>query len=504
MYYKSMDVLPLKYITDEDKIAVGKELADLAVLKRKGFPVPDGLVIFPPEIPIHETLNTFRDHTRERFESSLIMFKKKLFEIAPPEVLISELKKHHVSHKIVWKDTLTKWVEQIRSNVWRNESVSVSVVGELSPVPVFFIGRKRSSGRVYYSSDESKIVILTDTGELGDEEKKLLGDIMERIQKGFVFHYLLEWVCDDRGIYITRVRDFDELALVSPAGAKDSITMHNAEAVKKDSVKTMLKLFVDLSEGLVTEEDADGIFLASEKIETQDQKIMKIVESGMGQAETVIFQLTNINSNHDVSSALRLIHEPELLQKEVRNYLFAKHNYTKQTLVGSDVVKNSLMHIQLGIPPVRSVSELSALKDKLKNLGVERRGNQELWVELSIPQNWIEIEKYIKEGIDGIIVDLDLLHRFLIGRADNTSGDQFYQFSAKLVLDFLEGYIGKVNKKDIRFLFKSSHALDSEVVTFCLKKGVFGLILDKVQFGGARAFVARLERHHVIDKHVEL
>lgn len=117
MYYSDMDVLPIKYITEDDRIRVGKEMTDLATMKRAGFPVPEGLVLLPPEIPIHETLKAFRDHDRERFESSLTIIKRKFFEIEPPQELVEELKKHSISVQTVWKDALQKWIEQIRSLV---------------------------------------------------------------------------------------------------------------------------------------------------------------------------------------------------------------------------------------------------------------------------------------------------------------------------------------------------------------------------------------------------
>ena len=133
-----MDVLPIRYITDSDRLLVGRELTDLAAIKRLGFSVPDGIVVFPPEIPISETLKAFRDHNQERFESSLIIFKKKLLSIKPPEELVTQLKNHHVPVETVWRDTLMKWIEQIRATVWKEDKVSSTIIDTLPGVPVFF------------------------------------------------------------------------------------------------------------------------------------------------------------------------------------------------------------------------------------------------------------------------------------------------------------------------------------------------------------------------------
>ena len=499
----SMDVLPIRYITDSDRLLVGRELTDLAAIRRLGFSVPDGIIVFPPEIPLTETLKAFRDHDQERFESSLTIFKKKLLAIEPPDELVSQLKNHHVPVETVWRDALMKWIEQIRATVWKEDKVSSSIVDNLAGVPIFFTGKQSASGYAYFDSEDNKIIIVTELGSLPEKEKKEIEDSVEKLRKKFIFSYRLDWICDESGIFIIRVKPYEPSLLHTQEVEKVSITPNTPVITKKEPVKTTLKLFVDLSEGLVVEEDADGIFLASEKIETEDQKILKLVDSALTSGETVIFQLSDVRDKNDVSSALRLLHQPDLLKQEVRNYQFAKHNYTKQTLVSGSVVKQSLLHIELGIPSVRSVIELSEMKKKLTALGVERKGNQKLWIDLSIPQNWIEVKKYINEGVDGIIVNLDQLYHFLAGIREVES-EQFYKFSADLVLRFLEGFISELKGSHIKILFKSEQVLDSEVVTFSLKHGLYGLILNRVQFNGARKYVSRLEKHHLTRREVEL
>ena len=185
------------------------------------------------------TLKAFRDHDRERFESSLTIIKRKFFEIEPPQELVEELKKHSISVQTVWKDALQKWIEQIRSLVWRKGSVSISVLDDLAGIPVFFTGKHIAFGRAYYSPDETKIILLTDSGEIGDREKKKLEEIVEKLHKKFVFHYLIHWGCDENGVFITRVRTFDELDLVQNAKEKDVITPKEQSITKKQPVKAI-------------------------------------------------------------------------------------------------------------------------------------------------------------------------------------------------------------------------------------------------------------------------
>ena len=48
-------------------------------------------------------------------------------------------------------------------------------------------------------------------------------------------------------------------------------------------------------------------------------------------------------------------------------------------------------------------------------------------------------------------------------------------------------------------LFKSEHVLDDEVVRFSVKHGVFGLILNRIQLGGAREYVYRFEKRFLLE-----
>lgn len=496
----SMDILPLLFVTDEDAPLVGRELTALANIKRLGIPVAEGIVVFPPQIPFTTILKSYLEHDTERFEQSLSIFRNQVFAIPVPEKLESELEKHHMKASQVWKDALSRWLDQIRSKVWR-EGVSEKLVYELSPIPIFFTGKHSASGEAFFDAEEKAIKIRVTEGDLVGDQQEKIKEYVDLLKRKVLSHYVMHWIVDDKGIQIVRIVEFTHLVDTKKFETEVSIKSYVPESKKEEkSIKTKLKLFGDFSEGLIVEPNIDGIYLASERIETDDLKIMKLVESGMLVDEYVIFQLTNHKSYSDVSSTLRLIHQPELVQKELRTFLFAKHNYGKTRLHGTMPLRQSLLHLQLGIPKISSLAELQELKKLMKKCGVERKGNTKLWVEFSVPENWVHLEAYKEEGLDGIIVNLDELYGTLIG-VEGYRILPFYKFDAEVVLSFLAQFIKSAK---VPVLFKSEYALDDEIVKFSILHGVFGLILNRIQMGGAREYIARFERKHVLDRQVEI
>ncbi len=495
-----MDVLPLRFITAEDAPLVGKELTELALIKRLGFPVADGIVLFPPHIPFTTILKSYQAHDSVRFEQSLEIIRSQVMKIPYPEKMESELEKHKMKAAQVWKDALTRWLEQVRSKVWR-EGISEKLVSGLSPIPIFFTGKHMASGEAFYDGEDRAVKIRIIEGELEGEIQDKLKEYVEQLKKKILSHYVLHWIVDDKGIHIVRIVEFTHILESKKYESEVSIKSYVPESRKEEKkIKTKLKLFADYSEGLIVEPDVDGIFLASERIETDDQKILKLVESGMLVDEYVLFQLTNRKSFSDVSSTLRLIHQPELVQKELRTFLFAKHNYGKTRLHGTMPLRQSLLHLQLGIPKIASLNELQEMKKLMKKCGVVRKGNTKLWVELSVPENWVHLEAYKEEGMDGIIVNLDELYGALIG-VEGYRTLPFYTFDPEVVLSFLAQFIKKAK---MPVLFISEYVLKDEIVTFAITHGVFGLILNRIQLGGAREYIARFERKHILEKQVEL
>lgn len=505
-----MEVIPLKFIHHDDTLLVGKELVDLASLKRLGFPVPEGLVLLPPQLPLTTVLRAYKEHDRDRFEQSLEIIRRQVYAIAPPESLDEQLKGYTVPVEIVWRDALKSWLEEVRSKVWRL-GVSEKLVENLSVVPIFFTGIHKVSGNAFFNSDTQKIVIQVVQGELHNDFQKKIEELVEKIRKKVLTSYIIDWIVDENDLWIVRVYPFthdietqETKEKVREPSLRVEILSRSLipEHIKK--VRTSLKIYADLSEGLTIAKDIDGVFIASEKVETDDQKILKLVEGALAVDEQVIFQLADIRSAFDISSSLRLLNQTELLEREIQTFQFAKHHYSKLSssskTSGEMVEKRVLQNLHIGVPVVRSVDEFTKIKLLIKNLGV---AHVEIWTDFSVPENWIHLDSYISAGLDRITLNLDELYSFLIGK-EQYSNHPFYKFEPQTVIDYLTPFMKRLHQKNIRVLLRCEHVLDPLIIKFALSSGLYGLILKSYHLAGANEYISGFERKHILNRQIEL
>ena len=500
MYDGGMDVYPIHFIHHDDISFLGREIVDLSSIKRLGFPVPDGIVLIPPQLPFTTILKAYKTDNRDIFEQRLEIIRKEVFAIPLPESLSSHLKNHAISAKVVWHDCLQRWIEQVRSRVWRF-GVTDELVNELTPIPIFFTGKHTASGRAYFESSERKIVIEVVGGELDGDFQDRIKKIIEDVRKKVLTNYVFDWAIADKKVVILRVYPYTESASVVEPVEKIEFQKTADTVGKTKSILTSMKIYADFSEGMVFAEDIDGVFISSEKIGTDDERILKLVESALLVREDVIFQLSDVRSLSDISSAIRLIHQPEILEKELRLFQFAKLHYSKS--YDAESVKRSLYNLQIGIPLLRSAGELLALKEQMKSRGIEIRANQKLWVNLSVPENWIQLDAYLQVCFSGVVIDIDELYGFLIGE-QHFSQSQFYQFDSNLIFSFLAQYFKKLHAEKIPILLTGSKVLELEMVQNAITHGINGVILKHFQISGARAFVASIEKKHIMKKSIEL
>jgi hypothetical protein len=492
-----MDVIPLKFIHHDDVSIVGKELVDLASLQRLGFPVPEGLVLLPPQLPLTTVLKAYKEHDRDRFEQSLEIIRRQVYAIAPPEALIEHLKPNKIFAETVWKDALKSWLEQIRSRVWRL-GVSIDLVEDLTAIPVFFTGNHHVSGRAYFNSETQKIVIQVINGELEDDLQKKIEETVEKSRKKVLTSYIFDWIFDGKDFWIVRVYPFTHEVETEDVKEKVEIQTIHVPVVTTKRIQTSLKIYGDLSDGLTIAKEIDGVFIASEKVENDDQRILKLVESALAVDDDVIFQLADVRSLHDVGSGLRLLHQVDFLEREIQTFLFAKHHYTKVQSV--TMQKRILQNLHISIPIVRNVSEFSKIKIQLMNLGLN---NVNTWVDFSIPENWIHLEEYLKIGLDGVIVNMDELYGFLIG-VEQYNNHPFYNFETKTVIEFIAPYLKLLHKEKVKVFLRSEHVLDPEIIKFSIAQGIYGLILKPYHLAGSLEYIGGFERKHILNKQPEL
>ncbi|MEK7548678.1 MAG: phosphoenolpyruvate synthase [Patescibacteria group bacterium] len=100
--------------------------------------------------------------------------------------------------------------------------------------------------------------------------------------------------------------------------------------------------------------------------------------------------------------AARYLKEPELFALEMEALKAVRH--------GTD-----LQNLHLMIPFVRTVTEFQGVRKLVEASGLKQGPDFKIWMMVEIPANVWEIEKYLREGIDGVSIGSNDLTQLMLG-----------------------------------------------------------------------------------------
>ena len=222
-------------------------------------------------------------------------------------------------------------------------------------------------------------------------------------------------------------------------------------------LKTATQVYVSLSEigkvAQLTDQHIDGIGLLSAEslLEhiglhpkkvildgRQDEYIAKLVEqlemvcSHLGQ-RPVIYRISDFQTNeyrnlvggktfepHEKNpflgyrGALRYIHDQQVFEMELEAIKIARN-------------KRGVKNLWIAIPFVRNVRELEEVKKIIAANGLYRSPSFKVHMMCEIPSNVVMLEKFLDVGIDGIIIDSDVLTTLMMG-TDRENSEVAYEF----------------------------------------------------------------------------
>lgn len=475
-----MFYLPIKSVREEDSPILTQELMRLAKLSQLGFPVADGILVFPPHIHLKTTLEHYRYKDKEFFEQSLSLIKSQIDKIQPPEELVKEFNKRKFDYTKIWKQLLDNWLGQIRSKIFR-EGFSPKLLENLKALPVFFTNPIKYTASAYFDYVDNFTVIETLGPKIEPEEELLIDGIVQKANKKLIFPQIYTFINDGK-IKLVKTSEFtqypqNQTFIKNPNGVLEKIRLN------KEVFNTTTKVFLDISEGLAIQNFVDGFFLDSSNYSSFDELTWKLVEvSSSYENKTVLYKLPD-DKNEQVRGTLRLIHDPKLLKAKVDPFVFARH-------------KKSLLNPQLIIPFIRSNNELVQLKRELSALGVSRKGSLKVWMEFATPENFINVENYIESGFDGAIVNLEELSKLLGGFGPSKEESFYYKDQIIGLKKLLEGGLKVFKKHNIPVIFSGRIAQNDEMVKFIVEKGVYGIVVNLTDSYGIR------DHLHFIEKRV--
>ncbi len=459
-----MEILPIKILTDDDAPVFGKLNVDLGKLQRLGIPVANGLVVTPPDLHLKTTLEHFDFENREVFEQSLNLLKKELENLSVPDVFQKEIKKHTKLVKKLWLNLLFIWVEQIKKRLWK-DGFSKGLTENLEPQVLIFVNKIEASGNAFFDPNQQEVIINIVTGSLKPNDQKKLDEVVRIANKKLFMPHVYQWIKDTK-IVFSGIKPYTPTETTEIL--RSNLVNSRSNLVK---IKSAIKVFLDLSIGLVIQQDIDGIYIQSEKIKDWEELVHKIVESAITFPDKPVLVKLSGNTLGSVTDAID----------------FARHKHSLR-----------LPNVHVVIPFVRIPNELIQIKRDLAVKKLMRKNSLQLWMEAATPENIINLEEYLLQGVDGVVLNLDELIAHLNGFDHTNEELGFYKKQVSGLLKFLENGIKLLHKEKVSFIAQGGIVLEKEILEFLVAKGVYGIVVEKYDAPSAKDLLYQVEKKNIL------
>ncbi|OGE66783.1 hypothetical protein A3H85_03245 [Candidatus Daviesbacteria bacterium RIFCSPLOWO2_02_FULL_40_8] len=488
-----MLILPIESISEVDQALFGANIYNLSQLKRSGLPVPDGIALTPPEFILKTVLEHTRDHQIELFEQRLTLLRETLLNTPIPTELLSILKTHkkfwcqsslYDDPKQLWESLIDRWLAQLRAKIWR-DGFSTPIEEAFSPYLIFFADKTwvKTDVTAFIDPDSSEVLLKT-TQKLTVPTIQQIQDAVRLGDKKLYLPHFYQFTINNKPILIgispyTNHIEGNDVEIEIPLKQENKL------------IRSATKLFVNATSGItLADSHVDGVLVETERFNDPHEAIIKVGEMAILNIHLPIILRLPDFKNGDIQGSLRLINQQSLLDTSSSTYLFLRN-------------KKRLLNISLGIPTVRSVEEYKELKNQLAKRGINRGPTLKYWLEFNVPENIIRVDDYLKIGLDGIILDLDMIQTHLCGI--NTQEGEFYKHNIGVVMDFLQPFCTSINNQSLPLIAKGQLALYPQILDFLILQGVYGVVVNTlVESFGLGEHLVESEQRSIIRKLTDL
>lgn len=459
-----MTILPIEVISEIDQPIFGPNLLNLGKLKRNGFTIAAGLAVSPPEIILSTVLKHLQTHDKEIFEQKLTIIKQELVKIPLPEELEKQLGKHKsffIAGKVVknkkqlWLTLLGLWLGEIRSKIW-HEGFTLDAASGLEAQAVSFVDKISAQISSFYDP-ESEDVMIDCPQKLEPRILKEIDEIVMSANKKLFLPQIYKFIISSNKLYLVELIPYTQTLPVSKI----------PEVVipqKQQIIKSAVKIFVNLSTGFSVEDTMDGVLIEGEKLADFEKIVFKLCDCALNfPTKPIIFKLPDICDSEKIRGTLRILNQKSLLDSACEILLFVRN-------------KKHLYNIELAIPYIRSSSELLQIKKELAIRDITRKGILKFWLEMAVPENLLNLDDYLTLGIDGVVLNLDELQKFL-GGYDFSEGE-FYKKDVLAVIKFITPHFKILHQNKIPVLAKGSLCIHPDMLDFLVGAGVWGIVAN--------------------------
>lgn len=495
-----LEVLPIKLLSEDDALIFGKLNVEFGKLSRGSLSVADGFVVTPPTFKLQTVLNHYMLGNRELIEQSLVLVRKELQKQPIPQEVSHEIRKNEsffVEGKSfsdiqsLWHFLIDLWLDEIKSKIWKY-GFSPDLTKNLTPQIVSFVKKVAAYGEAYFDEITGEVVVNIKQGDLDPGQHKELTDIIQAANKKLLIKHSYQWILDSKikliGINFYTPNEETVIIKKSP---------HEIVSVATDTkrIAGVTKVFLDLSNGFVIEKNVDGAFIAAEKIinlnnkDSFEELAFKLTETAKSlEDKKVLFKLPDIPETlGGVRGSLRLLHQESLLNPIVKIIKFLKK-------------EKKLGNVQILIPFLRHSNEYKMIKKKLADEGINQDHDLQFWIEFTVGENLLNIEEYLKEGIDGVVLNLDELIGSLYGF--NHTEDHFAYLKKEIngLTKFLGENIKKLKKEKVPVLAYGSLVYDISLLEYLVHEGINGVIVERYEALSMSELLYKLEKKMVLKK----
>jgi pyruvate,water dikinase len=115
-------------------------------------------------------------------------------------------------------------------------------------------------------------------------------------------------------------------------------------------------------------------------------------------------------------------------------------------------------NVHIRIPFVRSVRELEVMKQCVHKAGFRRSTTCTIWMTCATPANALEIDDYLRCGLDGVFIDADTLSQLITGydRYNSEVAPGLNDLDPALLTTYQQ-IITRCKKKKVPVIFNGSH-----------------------------------------------
>lgn len=462
-----MQILPLKFIHDDDKKEVGEDLFNLAKLQHLGLPVVESIVVLPPVDQINKLLQKYSHHS-SYLKNYLGNLKNEVLNLKAPEALndvytifssMNEKKRFNLNIDKLWENLLEKWSYELISKIEREEKNLM-----FTPQQVVFSSSFLALGTAFFDEDREHVAIQVDSGTIDFKKSEEIENLVHKANKKLVLPQVFYWVIEDGEVKIIKLTPFTQ-----PLPQKDITTVTVPQLpIQKNLPKTATKLLLDYSGQALSSLNADAVLFRMENPDIE--KLATLIDR-----------------------ILKFKDLPIIFFPNFANSLGQNLEYAKSFIFFKNKKK---LDCQIVLPVTFSVSEYLDLKRQFASLGIYSKGGLKIWKQLLTIADFINTDEYLDAGFDGAIIDLDKVVNIVTGvDASLFLSEPRIDWVNSTLKFFKDSGLKKIIKNNKQVLIFGTCCRNEELLNYFIKSGVWGIALTENLVGPLREHVAYLEKN---------